>query len=69
MPKTASRKPRKPDISKIYQGLNSAGLGGFKIASLHLTPTTATAAATASDAGDACHTVELPNGHLVIVCN
>lgn len=67
MPRTPSGQPRPTDIGKIYEGLGKAGLAGFKIASLHLVPTSAATPAAASD--DACHTVELPNGHLVIVCS
>lgn len=54
-----------PDqVAKLYAVLNSAGLGGLKIASIHLTPEPG-----GMEAARACHSVQLPNGHWTIVCD
>ena len=69
MTKRPARKPTKSEIAKIYEGLGRAGLGAFRIASLHLVPAPRSAGAAAPDPSDSCHAVQLPNGHWVIVCD
>jgi len=62
----SKKKLTKSQISAIHDGLKKANFGDFKISALHLVPKNA-AIATASDGP--CHSVELPNGHWVIVCS
>ena len=69
MARRPSTELSKAAIARIYEGLNKAGLGDFKIVSLHLTPAARSVGAAASDPSDACHAVQLPNGHWVIVCD
>jgi hypothetical protein len=69
MPATPKKTVSRADIAKIYAGLNDAGLGGFRITSLHLSPVPAAAGAAAADPDNACHAQQLPNGHWVIVCD
>jgi hypothetical protein len=59
----------KSSIAKIYDGLDKAGLGGFRIVSLHLAPAARSAGAAAVDPANTCHSVQLPNGHYVIICD
>jgi hypothetical protein len=49
-------------LQMIHDGIDKAGLGGFRLATLHLAP--ATAASTGR-----CHAQQLPNGHWVIICD
>jgi hypothetical protein len=61
--------PSKDEIVKVYEGLEKAGLGGYRIVSMHLAPAPNSAGAAAPDPSESCHAVQLPNGHWVIVCD
>jgi hypothetical protein len=63
------RKLTKKQHSALQQGLASASFPGFKIKSMHLIPNVASTAAPPQAAAGACHAVQLPNGHWVIVCD
>jgi hypothetical protein len=69
MAKRSSAKLTKDSIAKIYDGLSKGGLDGYRIVSLHLAPAARSAGAAAPDPSEACHAVQLPNGHWVIVCD
>jgi len=56
------------DMKAIHIGLANANLGDYKISVLHLRPKPRSVGAAAVDDGDECHSQELPNGHIVIVC-
>jgi hypothetical protein len=51
-------------IAAIQDGVDKAGLKGFKINSMHLTPMADAAASQGN-----CHSQQLPNGHWIIVCD
>jgi len=68
MAKKASPKLTKTDFAAIHAGLKQAGLGAYKIASIHLIPKMKSAGAAAVNDDGPCHAQQLPNGHVVIVC-
>jgi hypothetical protein len=51
-------------ISVIQDAVDKAGLKGFKISSMHLSPIVNDAASQGN-----CHSQQLPNGHWIIVCD
>jgi hypothetical protein len=58
----------KDEIAEIYKGLEKAKLGGYKIAALHLRPRHRSVGAAAAGDDSACHSVQLPNGHFILIC-
>lgn len=69
MAKKLWSKLSKKRLAAIHDGLKEAGLGGYKISSLHLKPKRRAVGAAAADADGPCHSEQLPNGHWIIVCD
>jgi hypothetical protein len=70
MAKSPSEKLSRATIANIYVGLAEAGLGDFKITSLHLTPgRPRSLSSAAADPSDSCHSQLMPNGQWIIVCD
>jgi hypothetical protein len=61
---SSDRKLTPEQMAAIQDGVDKAGLKGFKINSMHLSPVADAAASQGN-----CHSQQLPNGHWIIVCD